>query len=225
MNTLLNGPTEQLLFTIDHRSLDTHRIITSRSFIARSSTTASIETIGRNLVAASEMTTSGVTLPATSSPEVTQKAVNELRRLSGLTWDQLAKLFNVSRRSLHSWASGERLKPFNEETLNRLLGTIQYIDRGSASLNRSLLLQPVSDGRPLLDLLVVGKYEEVKQILGTSNAPQKPKLGALSEDARLSRMPPNPADLVDALQDTIHHEVGRSRPARTARSRKNSSGQ
>ena len=33
-------------------------------------------------------------------------AIGELRRLSGLTWDQLARLFNVSRRSLHFWASG-----------------------------------------------------------------------------------------------------------------------
>lgn len=225
MNNLLTRQTDKLLYTNDRSPLDISRIITSRIFIASSSTTASRETSDRNLVAASEMTTSGVTLPATSSPKVTQKAVNHLKKLSGLTWDQLAKLFNVSRRSLHSWASGERLKLYNEETLNRLLCTIQYIDRGSASLNRSLLLQPNNDGRLLVDLLIAGEYEAVKRILGSGNASQKPKLGSLSEDARLSRMPPNPADLVDAFQDTIHREVGRSRPARTVRSRKNSSGQ
>ncbi|MBW4674411.1 MAG: XRE family transcriptional regulator [Desmonostoc geniculatum HA4340-LM1] len=219
MNTL----TDPQLFP--GKPLDTHRTIPSIIFTASCTTAASREDIGRNLVAASEITTSGVTPPATSSPEITQKAVNDLRRLSGLTWDQLAKLFNVSRRSLHSWASGERLKPFNEETLNRLLGTIQYIDRGSASLNRSLLLQPGSDGRPLLDLLVVGKYEEIKQILGSGNAPTKLKLGALSEEERRLRMPLPPDVLANPLPDVSYHQSGRSRPARAARSRKNSSGQ
>jgi hypothetical protein len=72
---------------------------------------------------------------------------------------------------------------------------------------------------------VAGEYEKVKQILGYGNAPKKPKLGPLSEEERRLRQPPNPADLVDALQDPIHREVGRSRPAKTVRSRINSSEQ
>ncbi|MCY7324265.1 MAG: XRE family transcriptional regulator, partial [Phormidesmis sp. CAN_BIN36] len=154
-----------------------------------------------------------------------QKALSELRRLSGLTWDQLAKLFNVSRRSLHFWASGQPLSRFNEEHLNRLLGTIRYINRESANLNRSLLLQPDSNGNPLFDLLVVGKYEEFKRIIGSNSVPRRPQLGSLSEDAHAANMPQNSADLVDALQEPIHREVGQSRPARAAKSRKNSSGQ
>jgi DNA-binding transcriptional regulator YiaG len=224
VSTLLARRTDQLLFITDLKVTNTH-LIASRIFTVPSSTSASRETIDRNLVAASEMTTSGLTLTATSSPEATQKALSELRRLSGLTWDQLAKLFNVSRRSLHFWASGQPLSRFNEEHLNRLLGTIRYIDRGSANLNRSLLLKPDSDGNPLFDLLVAGKYEEFKRIAGSNSAPQRPQLGSLSEDAHKAYMPQNPADLVDALQEPIHREVGRSRPARAARSRKNSSGQ
>ena len=34
------------------------------------------------------------------------------------------------------------------------------------------------------------------------------------------RMPQKPEELVDALNDPIHRDVGRSRPARTVRSRK-----
>jgi hypothetical protein len=64
------------------------------------------------------MTTSGVKPPATTSPtlpatppvRLTQQAVNELRKLSGLTWEQLACLFDVSRRSsqlsMPLWLSG-----------------------------------------------------------------------------------------------------------------------
>jgi transcriptional regulator with XRE-family HTH domain len=202
-----------------------HSFIGCRIFMVRSGTTASRVTADQEFLAAVEMTTSGITLPSTSSPEATQKSLSELRILSGLTWDQLAKLFNVSRRSLHFWASGQPLSRFNEEQLNRLLGAIQYIDRGSANLNRSLLLKPDNNGNLLFDLLVAGKYEEFKQIIGSGNAPQKPQLGSLSEDVYAAGMLQNPADLVEALQEPVHREVGQSRPARAARSRKNSSGQ
>lgn len=202
------------------RYQDNSRFLASKVFLSFPSTATTETTFARDLLSALEMTTSGFTLPSTSSTEATQKALNKLRKLSGLTWAQLARLFNVSSRSLHFWASGEPLSSFNEENLNRLLGTIQYIDQGSASLNRSLLLRPNSDGRPLFDLLVAGEHEEVKRILGPGNAPERPHLVPLSEDAHMSRMPQNPADLVDALQEPIRCEVGRSRPARAARSRK-----
>lgn len=36
---------------------------------------------------------------------------------SGLTWEQIAKLFTVSRRSVHLWLSGGRMSARNEEHL------------------------------------------------------------------------------------------------------------
>ncbi|OKH55602.1 transcriptional regulator [Calothrix sp. HK-06] len=208
-----------------------YHLIATKVFQAMPSTVSSRAIFDTNAFAIPEMTTSGFTVLSTSSnyatqtTEATRKATNELRKLSGLTWEQLAKIFNVSRRTLHFWASGQRLSSFHEENLNRLLGTIRYIDRGSAGINRSLLISPGSDGKPLLDLLAIGEYEKVKQILGQGNTPQKPRLVSLSEDTRISRMPPNPADLVDALQDPIHRDIGITRPARTSRKRRNDSGQ
>ena len=194
------------------------------SLVSSGTTANSRVSDDRALLAAVDRTTSEITWRATGSPEATQKSISELRRLSGLTWEQLAKLFNVSRRNLHFWASGQPLSRFNEERLNQLLEAIQYIDRGSANLNCSRLLES-SNGNQNFDLLVAGKYEEFKKIVGCGNAPQKPQLGSLSEDALAARRPQNPADMVDALQEPIHREVGRSRPARAARSRKNNSGQ
>lgn len=152
--------------------------------------------------------------------EATRKAVLELRRLSGLTWEHLASIFQVSRRSLHFWASGQPLSSSNEKNLYELLSAIKYIDRQSASINRSLLLAHCEEGKPIFDLLVEGKYEEVKKKLGAGNAPIRPHLGSLSSKELLLRKPQNPSDLVDALQDPIHKEVGRSRPAKTVRSRR-----
>lgn len=162
-----------------------------------------------------------ISLP--SLTETSEATLNELKQLSGLTWEQLAKIFNVSRRSLHFWASGKPLSPFNEEHLRRLLGTVRYIDRGSADINRSALLQPQQGSVIPLDLLIAGKYEEVKRLLGAGKAAEKPKLNPLSPEAIVSRLIPPPDELVEALQDPVHREVGRSRPAKTTRGRKGGS--
>jgi DNA-binding transcriptional regulator YiaG len=166
-----------------------------------------------------------ITISLPSLTETSQATINELKQLSGLTWEQLAKIFNVSRRSLHFWASGKPLSPFNEEHLRRLLGTLRYVNRGSSDINRSALLQPQKGSVIPLDLLIAGKYEEVKRLLGAGKAVEKPKLKPLSPEAITSRLPLLPEDLVGALQDTIHREVGRSRPAKTTRSRKRSGDQ
>lgn len=157
--------------------------------------------------------------PGTLSVKSTQQAVNELRKLSGLTWEQLAILFNVSRRSVHFWASGEPLSSANEEKLNRTLDAVTYISRGSASSNRSLLMGIADDGKSYLELLATGEFGRVKSILGAGNAPKQPTLGRLSQAAEMARMPQKPADLVDAIQDSIHREVGKSRAAKSVRSR------
>lgn len=204
-----------------------HRPIAVPVFPAPSETTNTESVSDWDLLIVSERTTSGLTLSSQSvaTTEATRSALNELRKLSGLTWEQLARLFNVSRRSLHFWASGQPLSRFNEESLNRLLGTVRYINRGSASINRSILLSPSSDGTIPLDLLVAGRHEEVKQLIGSGNVPQKSLLKPISPDAIASRMPQKPEELVDALHDPIHREVGRSRTVRAVRSRKRDSNQ
>jgi len=131
-------------------------------------------------------------------------AIVELRRLSGFTWDQLARIFNVSRRSLHFWASGKPMAPSNEEHLQRLLSVVRKIDRGSASANRAALLGVREDGSLPFDLLAAGDYERVLSQLGQGKARRAapPKLS--EEEARAARAPRPPEELVGALQDRIH---------------------
>jgi hypothetical protein len=152
--------------------------------------------------------------------ESAQVNIHELKKLSGLTWEQLAKIFNVSRRSLHFWASGKPINPFNEGCLRSLLATIRYIDRGGSDINRGALLQPQQGSIIPLDLLIAGRYEEVKRLLGKGKATERPKLKPLSPEAIASRVPPPPEERVGIMHETLHKEVGRSRPARTMRSRK-----
>jgi hypothetical protein len=144
----------------------------------------------------------------------------ELRRLSGLTWHQLARLFGVTPRSLHFWVSGKPLAPANEEHLNRLLATIRQLDRGNAQENRALLLGVHKEGVIPFDLLVEGQYKRVLSLLGPGRAPARIAPSPLSGEARSARAPLTPDELVDAMQNRVHKDVGQARAPRVARDRR-----
>ena len=145
-------------------------------------------------------------------------AIGELRRLSGLTWDQLARLFNVSRRSLHFWASGEPMTRSNEEHLQRLLAVVRNFDRGSASANRAMLFNARKDGILPFDLLALRDYTRALTLLGPGEG-RRVSPPKLSEEARMARAPQPPETLVGALQDRIHRDDGRTRVAKSVRVR------
>ena len=136
-------------------------------------------------------------------------AIMELRRISGFTWEQLTRLFSVTRRSLHFWASGKPLSAANEEHLQHLLATVRSVDRGDASENRSLLLSALPDGTIPFDLLVAKEYDDVLRRLGAGTVRARPIVTVLSSHARTFRTPRRPHELVGALQDSIHVQKGR----------------
>lgn len=145
-------------------------------------------------------------------------AIGELRRRSGLTWAQLARLFKVSRRSLHFWASGKAMARENEEHLQRLLAVVRKVDRGSASENRALLLGAQQDGSLPFDLLAEREYDRVVTLLGPGSGKAAPR-SKLSAEARAVRAPRPPQELVGALQDRVHPASGRLRAAKSVRFR------
>ena len=55
----------------------------------------------------------------------TATTLKEVRERAGLTWDQIARLFGVSRRAVHLWAAGGRMTAANEETLLRVSGVLK----------------------------------------------------------------------------------------------------
>ena len=144
--------------------------------------------------------------------------IAELRRLTAFTWDQLARLFSVSRRSLHFWASGKAMTQSNEEHLQRLLAVVRKVDRGSASANRAALLAVREDGSIPFDLLASQQYGRVAELLGSGEF-RRLDVPRPSAEAMAARTPRPPEELVGALQDRIHREMGTARAAKSVRVR------
>src|SRR4051794_28030495 len=132
-------------------------------------------------------------------------AVLEVPRRSGLTWEQLAKLFEVDRRSVHLWASGRPMSAPNAELLNPILGVLRRADRGIPSATKAWLHSPDSHGLLPLDLLREARFDKIEMPTGTVTVPQPAPLSAA---ARQRRAPTSPEGLVGARQDRVHIEKG-----------------
>lgn len=138
----------------------------------------------------------------------------ELRRISGLSWDELSKLLGTTRRALHLWISGKSLEKSDEVHLDSLLETIKFIDRGTASQTHSILFSPIADNSTPFDLLLQGYYQQIKDILGSIDLSQKPRTTPLSKESLRLRRPLDVETLVSADPTPVSYKrVGRSRPA------------
>jgi DNA-binding transcriptional regulator YiaG len=143
-------------------------------------------------------------------------AVMELRRLSGMTWEQLATLFGVSRRTLHFWASGKPLNAAHEERLYRVLSAMKQIDRGSAEENRNALFTADREGIALIDLLSAGRYGEVlDRVAGAHWA--RPVRTPIAPEVRQERMPERPEVLANAVHRPSYRDTGRTRAVKVVR--------
>jgi len=148
----------------------------------------------------------------------TGHAVAEIRRLSGLTWKQLGDLLGVSRRSAHFWASGKPLSAANEARLMQVLDIIREGYRGDARSTRAALFH-ATEGLTPFELLASERFVEARKLLG-KGAKRLAARTALDPAARAARRPPSPEEMVDALNDQIHRDIGKGRAARTVRNKR-----
>ena len=165
-----------------------------------------------------ERTAAGPTghiVPAPS--DSTGEAVMEIRRRSGLTWEELGNLFDVSRRSVHHWASGKPVSAKSERTIRRMLAAIRHLDRGSQSATRARLLAvDGSLGVSVVERLKQGHFIDEGGRTDVRRTPEESRV-PLSRAAEDSRRPPAPALLVEAEQDRPDIPA-KARIARAARS-------
>lgn len=69
-----------------------------------------------------------------------QGSVKYIYEASGLTWDQLARAFGVSKRAILQWASGAKLSARNLEQVHRFRVMVDEVDGPSPESRRDALL-------------------------------------------------------------------------------------
>lgn len=121
-----------------------------------------------------------VTAPASSSARTAESAsakVKRMRELSGLTWDQFARAFNVSRRAVHHWASGGNLSAVNAALLDEFDRLLGAVGTGQPENVRQALTNADGSGESLLNAfrkLAIGAYSEAKPRVASLEATLDP---------------------------------------------------
>lgn len=132
--------------------------------------------------------------------------VHELRRISGLTWAQIAEVFDVSARAPYHWASGKTVSAENHKRVGQVVSALRFIDRGSAEENRNLLLGNARSGQTYLNLLCSGDYELVRALAGEGVG--RPSFGpALTRDAERFNAPSHWGDAIEASSGMDETEI------------------
>ena len=92
--------------------------------------------------------------------------IQEFKRLSGITWAQVSKIFGVSTRAPFDWAAGKVVSEKNHKLLGQAAAVLRYIDRGTGEENKRLLLSEARSGKTFIDLLEDGQFDRVKELAG-----------------------------------------------------------
>jgi len=90
-------------------------------------------------------------VPRDDDPRSESDEVRWLHEQSGLTWEQLGRLFGVSRRTVHLWANGSGMNATNREALYELVALVRSVQGETPGERRRSLLSPDSSGRSQLD--------------------------------------------------------------------------
>ena len=153
-------------------------------------------------------------------PESTGEAILEIRRRSGFTWKELGDLFDVSRRSVHHWASGKSVSARSERMIRLVLAAVRHLDQGNRSATRARLLAVnESLGISTLELLKRGHYLDAGARADGNRTPEHRPV-PLSHAAQDARRPPAPALLLEADQDRPDVLPARARAVRAAQAPK-----
>lgn len=98
--------------------------------------------------------------PVAGPPETAaQRMAAELRRLSGLTNEEIAPLLGVSRRSFQAWIAGESISARKETRLRTVLDAVRQLAAESAAATRERLLSRPARSISAYDLLAEERYE------------------------------------------------------------------
>lgn len=93
--------------------------------------------------------------------------LQSVRDESGLTWDQIARVFGVSRRAVHHWMAGGNLSAHNIELLGRFNRLVGNLPGDSADARKAALFAAGPDG--------VSPIDAFRRVVATSSAEVHPQ--------------------------------------------------
>jgi len=137
---------------------------------------------------------------SSENPPATARGILAIRQMANLTWDETAKLFGVSRRTVHLWANGRHPSGDQERKLNKILGILGSHQNLGPSLLRERLMASAQPGTLFFDLLCSDELDTFQGIFSTDSVPGRYSPPSLHLGARTytSQLP---IMLLDALQD------------------------
>lgn len=189
-------------------------IVIRLNLLTDSETAAASPHMGKPMIGTSVGPTAKTNAPVKQS---TEQALLEIRRRSGLTWELLSTLFNVSRRTIHHWANGKSPSVQHEYQIRRTRDAIRHLDEGAQRTTRDRLLV-IENGLSLFELLAESRYDEVmSQVAGAGSVATIGSAVEISEEERERRRPQTPDLLLGALQDRPNIEAKPARILRPAR--------
>lgn len=132
------------------------------SYLSTTTSIPQLALVGPGLESTVKPTSSGVPLVNSTNlagvPAPPAHRVAELRALTGLTIDQMGRLFGVSRRSVHNWMNGNAMAPQHEERLAAILA-VALVLPGTTPVERRAAMLDSSRGVSLFHQLL-GERDE-----------------------------------------------------------------
>lgn len=137
---------------------------------------------------------------SSESPPSTARGILAIRQIADLTWDETAKIFGVSRRTVHLWANGRHPSGDQERKLNRILGILSSHQNFGPSLLRERLMTSARPGTLFFDLLCTDELDTFQSLFSKDSVSGQYSPPSLYLEARTYTSQP-PILLLDALQD------------------------
>ena len=150
-----------------------------------------------------------IDLPTRSGAPPQVAALDDIKKRSGFTWDQLAQLFGVGRRSLHNWMNGQPMTQEHENVLHRVREIVHLVDEPNALVVRGRL-RDRTRGASIVDLVSSGRFDDARTValggvVADDFAALRSSSPALSDDVRRRRR--DTLSAVDLLAQTTPVEL------------------
>lgn len=111
-----------------------------------------------------------------------EQTVKWTKETSGLTWEQLGKVFGVSRRAVHLWATGGKINAANAALVHEFAAAVRSVEGLNPAQTRAALLAVGADGTSIVDKFRSRRRTGSGEISGTPFKPIE-LFGPTFEDA------------------------------------------